>query len=161
MGDRSEQHEACDTLRVVEGIGRRQQTGPGMGDQDRAAGADARKRLMDEFRLACGRSVGAAAGPVAPAVAGTVDEDHAIVRRQPIGERQAHVLKIGARPVQQHDRRCIGRAKLDQVKAATLDLDETARRRMGPLDPLDSNRGESGERAEKRGHDRTGREGHT
>ena len=86
---------------------------------------------MNELRLARGRGVGAAAGPVAPAVAGPVDEDHAIVRGQPVGQRQAHVFEIGARAVQHHDRRRIGWAKLHQVKPAAVDLEEAARGQDG------------------------------
>ena len=160
MGDRREQHEAGDALRMIESVGRGQNTRPRMGDQDGAAGADARERLMNEFRLARGRGVGAAAGPVAPAVAGPVDEDHAIVRGQPVGQRQAHVFEIGARAVQQHDRRRVGWAKLHQVKPAAFDLDETARGRMGALDLVDPDSRENGKRAEKRRHHRKDREGH-
>ena len=67
-----------------------------MRDHDRTGDADPRQRLVDELGLARRRGVGAAAGPVAPPVAGTVNQDDTIVRSQPIADGEAHLTEIVA-----------------------------------------------------------------
>ena len=98
------------------------------------ADPDPLQRLVDQRRLTGRRSIGAAARPVAPAVARPIDQDDAIARGEPVAERDAHVVEIAAGAVQQHDRRRAGGAKLQQMQPAAGHLDKAPGRRMGALD---------------------------
>ncbi len=77
---------------------------------------------------------------LAPAMAGPVDQDDAMVLLEPVAERKPHVLEIAARAVQQHDRRIVvgglGARRRDRPHAgAPADLHEPAGGRMSALDP--------------------------
>ena len=116
-----------------------------MGNHDRAADANLHERLMHQERLAGGRSVRHAARPFAPAVTGTVDQDHPVCCRQPFAKRKPHVAQIGTGAVQQDHRRCIGVTELQQMHPAAIDLDEPAGGWVLPFDPADADLGEHGQ----------------
>src|SRR6478672_2860329 len=72
-------------------------------------------------------------------MAGTVHQDDAITRAQPLAKCEPHVLQITAGTVNEQERRRVGHrmrtpVEIDNVQAAAADLDETAGRRMRALD---------------------------
>src|SRR4029434_9864866 len=77
---------------------------PGMHDDDRARDAELAKRLIDHPRLDLRRRI-LPSRPRAPAMAGTIDQDDAMVVGEEVAERTAHCLEIRACAVQHHDRR--------------------------------------------------------
>ncbi len=107
---------------------------------------DAVERLRDQRRLPRGRSVFDPARAVAPAVAGTIDQNDASRPREPVAEREPEVAEISAGAMDQHDRParigCVrgaftsasGWRQIEDVKPAAVDFDETAGGRMGRLD---------------------------
>ena len=105
-----------------------------MPDHNGARDADPLQRLVDQRGLACRRAIGRAVRPTAPTVPRPVDQDDAIARGQPVAERQPHILEIAAGAVQQHDRRRVNGAKLQQMQPAAGDLDKASLWRMGALD---------------------------
>src|SRR5262249_44627623 len=77
---------------------------------------------------------------LAPAMAGPVEQDDAMMLLEPIGEREPHVLEIAARAVQQHDRRIIvgglrPLVDVDHMQPRAADLHEAAGRRMSLRNP--------------------------
>jgi hypothetical protein len=93
------------------------------------------ERLRDQRGLPRRKGILVAAEPRAPAMPRTIDQDHAMIAREPLAQSQPHVLEIAARAVQQHDRdTTVLRAKFKNVQAPTVDLHRAAGRRMLPLD---------------------------
>ena len=72
----------------------------------------------------------------APAVTGTIDQDHPVVLGKPLAERLAHGFQIGTGAMDHHHGRTggIARSELDDVQAGAGDLDPLAPRRMNTLD---------------------------
>jgi hypothetical protein len=124
-----------------------------MPDYDRAHDADALQGLMNERGLARRRGVGVSTRPVAPTMPRTVDQDNAIVRRKPIAERKLHVQKVRGGTVQQHNRRRIRGAKLQNMQPTPRDLYKVAGRCVGTFDAANANLGEHGKRPESDDYD--------
>ncbi len=121
-------------MRVIQRDTRAQRAGPGMHHKDRAADAELGQRLLDHAGLNFGRRV-LEAGARAPAVSGTVDQDHAVLPGKPFADRLPHHLEIGTRAMEHHDRRTgrVARADIDDVEGPARHLDHPALGRMGPL----------------------------
>ena len=68
-------------------------------------------------------------------MAGTVDQDHAVIAGEPFAERLPHHLEIGTRAMEHHDRRTggVARADIDDMERRARDLDHPALRRIGAL----------------------------
>jgi len=135
MRHRREQNERGDAFGEVEGKGRHDRARERMPDDDRARDAERVERLRDQRGLPQRRGILVAAEPRAPAMPRTIDQDHAMIAREPLAQSQPHVVEIAARAVQQHDRHAdILRDKLENVQAPAVDLHQAAGRRMLPLD---------------------------
>ena len=104
MGDRREQDEAGNALRVCARKGGGDSAAERMADQHEPVEADAVERLRDQRRLPRRRGAGLAARAVAPAVAGTIDQHHPARLREPVAERELEVAHIAAGAVDQHHR---------------------------------------------------------
>ena len=109
------------------------------------------ERLVDERRLAGGRSVIAAIRPVAPAVTRPIDQNDAVARRQPVAERQPDIAEIAAGAMQQNDGRGVGAAAFDDVQTAAVDGDKSSGRRIGALDQACADKTHNGQRGHKNG----------
>jgi hypothetical protein len=105
-----------------------------MHHKNRAADAELRQRLLDHAGLNFGRRI-LEAGAGAPAMPGTVDQDHAVLSGQPLPDRLPHHLEIGTGAVEHHDRRTgrVVRADIEDVQGSARHLDHPALRRMRPL----------------------------
>ena len=78
-----------------------------MTDDDRALDAEPIQHAAQHGGL-IGRRIAAAASAPAPAKTGTVDQDDAVARRQPLAERKPHVFEIAAGAVNEDERRRAG-----------------------------------------------------
>ena len=94
------------------------------------------------------------AGAHAPAMAGTVDQNHPMGFGEHIAERQPHGLEIGACTMDHDDRRHggIARTDIDDVQGRPGDIDRLPLRRMGALQDNDTGLGDQGENDQRR-HD--------
>src|SRR3954464_2495548 len=103
MGDRRQHDETRDAAWMIERQPRAERAAPGMHDEDRAIDPELAKRLVDHPRLDLRRRI-LASRTRAPAMAGTVDQDDAMVCGEEIAKRAPHRLEIRACAVQHHDR---------------------------------------------------------
>lgn len=99
-----------------------------MHHEDRAIDPELVKRLIDHPRLDLRRRF--LSPPArAPAMAGTIDQNHAAVPGEDVAERPSHRFEIGARAVEHHDRKArIAGTDIDDVKPRAVDLDHPALR---------------------------------
>src|SRR5205814_6042432 len=107
---------------------------PGMHHHDRRAEAEFFHCFSDHPRLH-NRARLAQMTARAPAVSGTIDQNHPMVFSQPLTKWPAHGLKIRARAMDHHNGRTAGvtRAEIEDVEFGAADLDEPA---LDWIDPL-------------------------
>ena len=118
---------------MIERQPRAERAAPGMHDEDRTIDPELAERLVDHPRLDVRRRI-LPSRARAPAMAGTVDQDDAMLLGQEVAERMPHRFEVGARAVQHHDRQAgIARADIDDMEHGTFDLDHPALRRKGAL----------------------------
>jgi hypothetical protein len=170
MGDSREQHEAGDPLRVCTRKGGGDRAAERMSDQHEPVEADTVERLRDERRLPCRRSIRLAARPVAPAVAGTVDQHHPARLREAVTKCQPEVAQIAAGAMDQHHRpervrlrgawRVGGLIEIEHMKLAAVDFDKPAGRGMRSLDAAGRDGGDQETRADDGGQCEEGDTGH-
>jgi hypothetical protein len=110
-----------------------------MHHEHRSADAEFFQRLVDHPALD-GRRGMLQMRAGAPAVAGTVDQDHPMIFGEPVAERLAHDLEIRARAMDHHDRRTgrIARPDIEDVQAGAGNLDHPALRGIGALQDEDT-----------------------
>jgi hypothetical protein len=104
-----------------------------MHHDDRAADLKFFQRFIDQFRLHCRRRILKVVAR-APAVTGTVDQDHAMMFGEQIAERP-HRFEIRAGAMDHHDRRAGGVAwpEIDDAETCAGNLDGFALRRIDAL----------------------------
>jgi hypothetical protein len=78
-----------------------------------------------------------------------VDQDDAVLRRQPLAQRQPGVAEIAAGAMQQQHRRSVRGAEFQHMQAAAVDVDKAAGRRIAALDQPRAGKGHR----RKRDHD--------
>src|SRR4029077_5701750 len=93
-----------------------------MHHQDRAPDVKLRQRLLDHSALGLWRRI-LAAGARTPAMAGPIDQDHAMLFGQSVAERFAHGFEIRARPMDQHDGLAAARSYVDDGELGARDVD--------------------------------------
>jgi hypothetical protein len=110
-----------------------------MHHQDHRADAQLQQRLVDHCRLNRGGRI-ADTRPRAPAMPGTVDQDHPMISREHLAERLPHHLQIRAGAMDHHDRRAeaIAWPKVDDVEPGAGYPDHPALRRKSTLHGKDT-----------------------
>jgi hypothetical protein len=139
IGHRREHHQTGDALRMIQRNPCAQRTAPGMHHEDRFAHAKLFKRLIDHPPLSGRRRIRDACAR-APAMAGTVDQDHAMIFREPVPERLPHHLEIRTSAMQHHDRQTggVARADIDDAQGRAGDLDHLPLRGISALNQQDT-----------------------
>jgi hypothetical protein len=106
-----------------------------MHDDDDGTGAEFVQGLIDHARVKFRRGIRLAFSN-APAVAGAVDQDHAMMLGQHFAERLSHRLEIAARAMHQQDRRAggVGRPQFDHIQRRAGDIHNFPLERIMALD---------------------------
>ena len=112
MADRREQNEAASEFRRVERHRQAKHAGERMDDDDRLLDAAVRQRRAQRRGLAGGRGGVRASEAVAPAVAGTIDGEHAKTEGgQAFAQSDVQVGEIARGAVDEQNGAALGRAR--------------------------------------------------